>query len=228
MNRHIKFLLTLIFCLALLKSFAQTISNSGDLYGGSQIPEKIDVNSIEGIPYLYDDFKIGDVYFGNRFKTPQVLLRLNLYSDEMEFIENDIIKIYAEPNWIDKIVLEDEVFICLSNPRFKTRKRGFVKMWNSSYPSVLTKMRVIFYKDAVKAFSETKPIRFERDKDLHYLMKSEDDIVLISTVQKLIDLLEDHSEALSKYAEEENISVSNGADLSRLLDYYHQLSAQDL
>lgn len=229
MNRYINILFALLFCLVVVESSAQSISSGANIYGaGVYAPEKPDLNSIEGTRFLHDYFTIGDVYFGDRFRTPQIPLRLNINTDELEFIEDSVIKVYENPKLIDKVVMGDEIFICLSNPRFKTRKKGFVKMWNLSYPSVITKMRVNCYKYSVEAFSETKPTRFKREKDVHYLIVSEELIVLIPTVQKLIDMLGDHTEELEKFAESENISVDNGADLSRLVDYYHQLSGQDL
>ena len=230
MNRYIKFLFTLFFYLMMVKSAAQSLSNGPfiDNMPGAFVRTRPDINSIEGTPYLHDDFIVGEVYYGGEFISGQVPLRLNLHLDELEFIEDDVIKVYINPELIDKVVIGDEVFICLSNPQFKTRKKGYVKMWNSGYPSVLTKMRTNCFEYRGTPISEKKPTQFVRDKDVHYLMKSEDDIVLITTVQKLINVLEDHSEELSIFAEEENLSVSNGADVAKLLDYYHQLSAQDL
>ena len=40
---------------------------------------------IMGSPYLVDDFQKGDIYYDGKFKFSQVLLRYNLYNDEMEF-----------------------------------------------------------------------------------------------------------------------------------------------
>jgi hypothetical protein len=228
MDKRFKYFFATIFYLVFSQSYAQTISNSGDLLGWSQLPEKIDVNTIEGTPYLNDDFVIGEVYFGDRYKTTPVPIRLNLHSDELEYIENDVVLAFGEPELIDKVVMDEEIFIYLNNNIFSAKPSGFLKMSGAKSPSMLTKMKIYCFKDAPKPFSPSKPIRFERAKDEYYIMKSEDEIIKITSVKKLINILGDDSSALTKFAEEENISVDNGADLSRLLDYYHQLSEQDL
>ena len=88
MFRHFKFLLTLLFYLVFLNSFAQTINEH---YLGIGWPrEVIEINySIEGTPYLHDNFINGDVYYDGKSKIPQVPLRLNLHNDEFEYMDND-------------------------------------------------------------------------------------------------------------------------------------------
>ena len=221
MFRLVKYLLTLSFCLVLLNSSAQMINHRNELFGGwIGMPEE---EYIEGTRYLYDDFKNGDVYYDGKSKISQVPLRLNLHNDEFEYKEKDSDFAFAEPYHIDKIVIEDEVFIYL-NRSFDPDISGFVKRWNAELPSILTKMKIDFYKRVSgQAFVESKPDRFERDTDKHYIMQSENEIIKINSVKKLIKLLGDHSSELSKFAKEEKISADNGEELAKLLDYYHEL-----
>lgn len=221
MFRHFKYLLTQSCCLIFLNSFAQGITERDDI-SWSRPPEKRG-NYIEGTRYLQDDFINGDVYYDGKLKFSHVPLRLNLHNDEFEYMENDSIFSFAEPYHIDKIVIENEVFIYL-NRIFDADIAGFVKRWNSEFPFLLTKMKIVFFTSVTGlAFVESKPDRFERTADKHYLMQSENEIIKISSVKKLIKLLCDHSSELSKFAKEEKVSGGNGAELDKLLDYYHKL-----
>ena len=202
------------------------INHRNELFGGwIGMPEE---EYIEGTRYLHDDFINGDVYYDRKSKISQVPLRLNLHNDEFEYMNNDSVFAFAEPYHIDKIVIEDEVFIYL-NRSFDPDISGFVKRWNPELPAVLTKMKIDFYKKVSgQAFLDLKPDRFERDIDKHYIMKSENEIIEITSVKNLIKLLGDHSSELTDFAKEEKISGSNGIELAKLLNYYHELLEQDL
>ena len=182
-----------------------------------------EVSLISGSPYLYDDFKAGDVYYDGKYKVEQIQLRFNLYNDEFEYRENTITKSFAKPQRIDKIVIGDEVFIYLKKSG-SYKISGFVKMWNADFPTVLTKMTTEFLeKEEAKPYVVPKPDRFERKHDKHYVMKSDTEIEKIASVKKLIKYLGVHSAELTKYAKKERISASDGTELAMLIDYYHEL-----
>ena len=76
-----------------------------------------EVSNISGSPYLYEDFKAGNVYYDGKYKVEQIPLRLNLYNDEFEYKEKKAIMSFANPKRIDRIVIGDEVFIYLEKSR---------------------------------------------------------------------------------------------------------------
>lgn len=219
MPGSIKIMLLSIFCLACLSSSAQTIDCKHTI-GWVTFPEP---DYVEGTRYLHDDFVTGEVYYDSNTKILQLPLRLNLHNDEFEFIKNKEVLAFANLERIDKIVLEDEVFIYLE-PGEESTVSGFVKSWSPDLPGILTKMHIDFFeKGNVQPFEERKPDRFVRAADQHYFMKSETEIIRITSVRKLIEILGDHDSALSEFAKEENISRADGAELAKLLDYYRSL-----
>ena len=117
-------------------------------------------SEIEGSPYLLDDFTNGVVFYEGKFQIPNVALRLNLYNDEFEYKNKNTVLVFAEPDHIDKIVIDNEVFIYLKKTP-QSDVYGFVKKWNTGFPAVLTKMKIEFKKkEEVQAFAESKPDRF--------------------------------------------------------------------
>ena len=219
MTTYIKIVLLPFFCLTCLNSSAQTIDCKNPI-GWMRLPEK---EYVEGTRYLHDDFVTGKVYFDGNSKTLQLPLRLNLHNDEFQYMENDKVLAFAKPSRIDKIVLEDEIFIYLE-PSEERNVSGFVKSWSPELPGILTKMTIDFFEKVnAQPFEGSKPDRFVRSADQHYLMKSETEIIRITLVKDLIEILGDHASALSKFAKEEKISRANGAELAKLLDYYRAL-----
>ena len=181
-------------------------------------------SEISGSPYLDENFEDSNIFYDEKYRITKVPIRYNIYTDQIEYKSSNTILSFANPEKIDSIVSESEVFIYLQkNEHHKVR--GFAKLWNNEYPSVLTKMKVEFFeKEKAQAFAEPKPDRFERAIDRHYLIKSKEEIEIIKSVKKLITSLGTHTSELSSYAKKEKISAGDPEELAKLLDYYQGLN----
>ncbi len=181
---------------------------------------------ISGSPYLNESFENSNIFYDEKYRITKVPIRYNIYADQIEYKSSNIILSFANPEKIDSIVSESEVFIYLQkNEHHKVR--GFAKLWNDVYPAVLTKMKVEFFnKEKAQAFAEARPARFERAMDRHYLIVSEDEIAIISSVKKLIKSLGNHTTELSDFAKKEKVSANDPEELAILLDYYHGLNEE--
>jgi hypothetical protein len=121
----------------------------------------------------------------------------------------------------------NEEFIYLeANPY--TEMSGYVKIWNETYPALITKMETYYYKRRqAGAFKETLPKRFERQDDKHFLLFSKGKATHFSSVNDLIQLFEDHQLELSSFSKKEKISKNDPEELSKLVDYYSSLRQQN-
>lgn len=178
---------------------------------------------IDGSPYLHDEFQDGEVFYDGKYKFSNLQLRYNLYNDEIEYKEKNVVMAIVGQEKIDKVIINDEVFVYIQKGTLKGLS-GLVKMWNEEMPSVITKMKVEFMKkEAAKPYVEPKPDRFERGHNKHYILKNETEIEKISSVKKLIKFLGKHSDELTVYSKKERISTGDASELAKLLDYYHTL-----
>ena len=157
---------------------------------GGWIKYPAEKDYIEGTRYLHDDFRNGNVFYDGNSKSLQLPLRLNLHNDEFEYMENDSVFAFAEPSRIDKVIIGNEVFIYIDTS-LDTNTSGFVKIRNTELPCILTKMKVDFFKKVTSRSPsvESAPDRFVRIDDSNYLMKTETEILEVSSVKKLIKLL---------------------------------------
>ena len=214
-----------IFILLIIASYhvkSQTINN--DLNGGwFKSPE--DKNYAEGTRNLYDDFRPGVIYYNDNSDALQVPLRLNIYNDEFEYVKNDTLYALENLTRLEKVVMDNLVFICIE-PNRKANVSGYVVRWNDEYPAIITKMEMVFIGGGRDVYT-SKPQRFERKKDKHYIMNSHNEVEQIYSVKKLIKYLGTHQQELSDFAKKEKISESNPEELAKLLDFYHELG-QDL
>jgi hypothetical protein len=226
MKRYIITSLMLFYAMAL--AMAQETYISADI---SEFYNQVNRNkamqpgnpNVQGSPFLSEEFTPGTIYFDKKYKIEKVPLRLNLYNGDMEFKDKNVVMAFSEPKRIDKVILGDQTFIYLSDE--KEAASGFVRMWNTNAPAILTKMKVVFYnKDPEKGYSQPKPDRFERAPDKHYLLTDKGAIEKISSLKKLIAAIGNHETELTEYAKWNKISTGKIDDLVNLLEYYHSLS----
>jgi hypothetical protein len=178
---------------------------------------------IEGTPYLNEEFIDGAIYYDGKYRIPSIPLRVNLYNDAMEYKDKNTILAVAKPERIDKIIIDDQTFIYLKKKN-KSEVSGYVRKWNESFPSLISKMQVKFMpKEEPRPFEEAEPDRFVRQNDKHYLLFADGEISEIKLVKKLIKLLGDHQNELTDFSKEKKVSKNDAEELSKLLDYYHSL-----
>ena len=187
----------------------------------------LDSNSdkIQGSLYLNEAFKKGDLFTEGKYVYTDVDFRLNLYLDEMEYKTKGLRMVLSEPEKIDKVVVDGEVFVYIKKG-IEDDASGYVKVWNEQMPYILTKMGVEFKpKDQPKPYVETKPDRWERTKDKHFVRTSETVVVKVKSVKMLIKLLGKHTSELSAFAKKEKISSNDPEELAKLIEYYHSLNS---
>ena len=90
------------------------------------------------------NIKNGAIYYAGKYKVENIPLRLNLYNDEFEYKEKGVAMSFANPERIDKIVIANETFIYLKESDH-TKVSGFVKQLNEELPSVISKMKTVFF-----------------------------------------------------------------------------------
>jgi hypothetical protein len=181
--------------------------------------------NVQGTPYLFEEFKPGEIYYDGEHKI-ELPLRLDLYRDRLEYQDEDsTTMVFLNQDEIDYVSIENDVFVYLPQSRHY-KVSGFLKMWNSRLPSLLTKMNIKYFKaEEAKPFDlhEPKPDRLERIMDNHYIMMSGEEVERVSSVKKLIKYLGAHSAELTEYAKKTDLSSNDPNDMAKLVNYYLQL-----
>ncbi len=217
--------LVLLFTNQAFSQDGYAIRNLSDLANEIQWNKKTSnaAMTIAGSPYLHDDFQEGVVYLEGKYKVDHVPMRLNLHSDEMEFMSKNTVMVIAEPAKVDKIIIGEEIFLYIKKEQ-KSQVSGFVKQWNDGYPAIITKMQIDFLKkEAAKPYVEPKPDRYERAPDEIFLLLGDGNMERVSTIKKLIQSLGAYESEMQEYAKKEKISASDPAELSAFIDYFRKL-----
>ena len=180
----------------------------------------------EGSPYYNENFVKGDLYYGKNWRYPDVLLRYNIFNDEIEFLLEDKDQVYAivPEKQITKIVMREDTFVVAEAPEGAQLVSGFYKKLAGGKVDLLAKMHVTFReKQPDKGFVKPDPAKFMRMKDLYYLHKENEDVYRVSNIKKAIEYIGEKEDELEKFAKKEKISAGNESDLIKFMAYYYSL-----
>ena len=201
------FSLILFFCLASVASFAQTLQPypttifGGGLDGFTDDSKFSPTDVVSGSPYLYDEFMVGTVYYNGFTEVSHLPLRFNILTNEFETIQDGLIYTFAEPERLDRILLEGDVFTYVAESK-DYELSGFVKMWDFQLPTVVSKMSVSNMAKLTDKYllNKSNPVSFHRMPDEHYVMKSEEEVYQIQGMKRNADVAQLAAEVSSQLA----------------------------
>jgi hypothetical protein len=221
-----RYLLLLVFFVP-LASFCQTMTGK-DITDHMLIDlsKKVDrsITSYEGSPYLSEEFVSGEVY-GSKKKFTGLLLRYNIFNDNIEFMQKGTTyALYPEPR-IVKVLLGNETYV-VENYELKGKMAfGYFARLDSGKVTLLVKKIVRFTEEQEpKALQgAATPAKFTRAADVFYYRISNAETSKVGSLKSFIDSLPDKKEDVSNYAKKEKLGTKNESDLVKLVKYYNSL-----
>ena len=195
-------------------------TNTVWLLDGSEEP-------IEGSPYLYDDFRAGEIHMIDNTIISDVKLRYNAYNDNMEYLDNDTAYFIGARHLVKKVIINEEVFVLDSDPKTPDYRRCFFHQLTSGKVSLLCRYTVELKEEvSERAYREAIPWRFERDEDRFFIKRGYQSLFEIGSRKNLCKTLGDHHEELKSFVKKEKISCRDPEELVKLIDYYNLLEEQ--
>jgi len=180
-------------------------------------------STIEGTPYMSEDFTPGEIYTKDSilYKAP---LRYNIYADEIEFKADDIIHWIAEPQNIVHVKIDESVFIYIQTGEKKNKKGSYYELLEGGKCQLLLKRNIAFLEaEAAKPYTDPKPNRLERMNDIYFLQFNNGLPQVITNMKSVKNTLSEKSSDISKYIKKDKISIKEKDDLIKLVRYYNNL-----
>ena len=181
--------------------------------------EKFDITSVEGSPYLNNEFIKGELVTIDSVQYAGIPLRYNIYNDVIEFKKNDL-ELELNNNFqLLYAIIDDAVFVKAKN------QEGYFTVQSSGPVYLLEKMN-IRYSDA-KAASGYRPATLPSFKNLdsdYYIQKKlGEEATVVKNEAELLEQLSDKKEELKVFIKNEKLKVSRGEDLVEIIEYYNSL-----
>ena len=224
--------LTLLFVSGLDLVWAQTatinhpgwatyVKGNEHIDGIIPIDREVPYDRIEGSPYDNDKFTKGVILMMDN-DTMSRFMRINHYTDEMEYAEKGIAKAILNPLAVNRFFLNSKVYKYV---RYIDTggKRNSGYMVELSYGTcILYKKRTIRFKEfepAKNSYSKGKPDSFDQEYDEFYGVCGNTDIKHISSGKKKIaNVLGDNYQFAAKYIKDNKLKLKKEKDLISLFN----------
>lgn len=182
-----------------------------------------DGQKIEGSPYLNETFVPGEVV-SSKGKFTGIDLRYNLYSENMEFRQRDVVYALTPRPEIKRINFGNYSFVISDYELKGQKKTGYFVLLDSGKVTLLAKKRVSFREAQPPKAIETmgKPAKYINEQDDYYYRIGDGRALEVNNVSKLIESLPDKQEEMKAFAKKEKIS-KNERELIELIKYYNSL-----
>ncbi len=202
------------------------LSGSGLKYNdGSYINEK-DAD-VKGSPFLFDDWKKGNVLLKTKERIDSVLIKYNLYADmlqvkvdEQEYQFNIDVMEFLLPDPVSK---ETALFRSGFNPVAGMNEKSFYQVLYDGKTKLLVKYKKLITSELTST-PGVKAKVFE-DQKLYFILTASGRMEKIRKKNKgILDLLDGKKEELKKMVETNKLKLADDEEIIKILEYYDSLT----
>ena len=182
---------------------------------------------IEGSMYLDDDFKLGELILVDDSYKDGAFYRYNVYSNEMEIVEEKDTLAIISPERIKYLKFNDGTFV-FTKFKYKNKiNRGYFELLvNGNYKLLLRRIAIFepYNPPYTALHSGSEYDRFIILKS-YYLQKDGNPALKIrKNKQYILSILKDKRKELEKYIKQNKLKIHKDKDLIDLVNYYNCLS----
>ena len=197
-----------------------------NLYQQYALPD--DGLETKGSPYLFDDYRKGDIYFSNQSKALDLLIKFNCYTEQLFYLYEGK-EYYFSSDQLDIFFIRsqtDSTVHAFKNIFVKSRKKRlfFEVLYEGSVFLLKRYDKEFIEADYTQAYNAGRTYHEYLDKNKYYIQSDEGDIIRFRPGNKqVIKLLKDRSEELEDHIRRKNLDAGNEKELIELFSYYDSL-----
>lgn len=202
-----------------------TIDQYFELYGIS----KEDLRNIQGSPYETGFFQPGNLYNNDKLVAPNIPLRYNIFSDEIEINNsfdsaNENVSVLLKSPEIF-VSISNDVYVYVENMTSKDESGYFKVLFEGVHFDLYEKSSVTYVE---KRFAETnyqqdQPARFVR-KDIYYLVNKKGRFFeLPSNRRKFLSVFNEHNKEINSFIRDKKLDIKDKNHLTEITKYFNTL-----
>jgi hypothetical protein len=217
----------LIFSAGWVKSQNMSILPPDEFYKQYKMHEyiqKFGMKSVlAGSPYETEEFITGDVITTNNIRYKGVPLRLNIYSDEMEFKNEDgSVLALAAPESVDSLIVGNEKYIYSPYASGNKILRGFFVVLAEGKLTLLKKKNVYLKpEEPAGAYKDAVPPTFVRKPDEFFFRILPAEAKKVTGKKDIAELLPDSPPALNEFLKKNKVRFNKAEDLIQIAHLYN-------
>ena len=193
--------------------------------GYNKIYTSDNIPGIDGSPYLWEGWIIGNVTFRNGKTIRGLSLRYNTNKDEMQYQADNKIFIIGTPDSLTSINIGERTFVYNAFDDNGKYNRGYFEVISKGKAYILLRHKVLLKKSNYNAALDVGEKNDHLEHKEAYCIKKDDSIIVLidKKGKNLLQLLSDKSDEVSDFVKKNHMSYTNKNELCRIADYYTSL-----
>ncbi len=188
-----------------------------------------DLKNIDGSPYDTGFFQPGNIYNNDKLVAPNIPLRYNIFSDEIEInnsfdsASENVSVLLKSPDIF--VSIANDVYVYVENIASKDESGYFKVLFEGNHFDLYKKSSVTYIE---KRFAETnyqqdQPARFDR-KDNYYLVNKQGRFFeLPSNKRRFLSVFNDHSKEINSFMRGKKLDPKDENHLTEIIKYFNTL-----
>jgi hypothetical protein len=188
---------------------------------------------IKGTPYLFNEWKKGNIYLMDNTYINDVSIKYNIYTDDILYLNSKSgDSLIIDRSLINSFEITGDnsnnllLFKEISLRPYKKDKSTFVKVLYDGKSKFIVKYTKTFIKADYKgAYSAGRKYDEYIDDQQYYIMKDDNTPAKIKLNKKSVTkVLSDKDDKIKSYLNEHKLALDNEDDVERLLQYYDSIA----
>ena len=188
---------------------------------------------VKGTPYLYNEWKPGNIYLTDSTYIPNVNIKFNIYTDELLYLNStsgDSLIIDRPMIWkfeiMDDPASDIVLFKEMSLKSGKGNKKLFVRVIYDGKSKFILKYSKTFIRAFYKgAYAAGNKYDEYTDDQQYYIMKGAKKPVKIKLDKKSVTkVLSDREDKIRSYIDDRKLTLDNEDGIAELLQYYDSIA----
>lgn len=181
-----------------------------------------------GTPFLNDEFVEGSLITTDSLMYQNVLLRYNIFKDEMEFkLKNEnVYRVIANPRNFLFINIDNLVFQYLAFSDKNRPAQGYFQIYSEGDCQVLMRIRTDYAEpEGARGFEKAKPPRFEEKRNTFFVKFGQQLPQEVRFTRKnILALFGNKRNEVAAFVKDNKLSYRRADDLVKMADWYNQMT----
>lgn len=206
---------------------SEELMNKMRMKTGGNVLNKVTYEDIKGSPYIFPSFTPASIITYDD-KVASLPLRYDLYTGEMEVMNDARIYLVAQPKIIRMIITDSLKFIYCgfrnSSAQDEALKYSYFILKTEGKCSLLIRKNLRLQEpEKPGLYKDAKPAEFILLNDSFYFKTGENDAVKITNKKDALTVMSDKGSQVSIFIKENRINLNKIEDLQKLTEYYNSL-----
>lgn len=181
----------------------------------------------EGSPYLYNDFRDGQIISKTNIMFKEVSIRYDAYTDKLEYLKNDVVHTIESPisEFSIQTLQNTRVFRNGFNDVDKNTKNSFYEILLDDTLKLLKKHTALLY-DFTSYNSATKMKKFVIEEQLYLSFPNGKMVTIKRDKKSMLDAFSDKRAEVDKFITDNKLKFRTDAEVAMVVDYYVSITTK--